>query len=118
MYSLKNNSELKIITIRGYNLTKKLNKKQSRGSLVFLRPPKHFNIGKRKIHSFRNYQKFFYYIKLSLPTSFILKNPYRVFYILKEIHKFHLLYNISSIKISLKTKIFFSDNSYSIKCNN
>jgi len=113
LYTLKNTSELNIIGIRGYNLTKKLNKKQSRGSLVFLRPPKHFNIGKRKVYSFRNYQKFIYHVKLFIPTPFIIKNPYRVFYLLKEIHKFHLLYNISSIKISLKTKIFFSDNSYS-----
>jgi hypothetical protein len=107
LYFIKNIIILKELYLRGYNLTKKLNKHQKKGTLVFLRPPKHFNIGKRKVHSFRNYQTFSHKLNLKAPFSLALKSPYRFFAILIEKHQFNLLYSISSIKITFKAKIKF-----------
>jgi hypothetical protein len=114
LYSLSEKLVCYSICLRGYNLTKKLNKKQKKSTLVFLRAPKHFNIGKRKVHSFKNYNKIIYKLNLKIPLIFFLKNFSIFFSVLQNFHKFNLLYKIFSIKISLKVKIKFqSDNSYS-----
>jgi hypothetical protein len=107
LYFIKNSSILDNIYLRGYNLTKKLNKNQKKGSLVFLRAPKHFNIGKRKIYSFKNYSSFLYKLKIKFPLKSFLNNPSTFIFMLSEFHKFHLLYKLSSIKVTLKIKLKF-----------
>lgn len=105
MYKINKINNLYKLCIRGNNLTKKLNKNTTKQTLVFLRAPKHFNIGKRRVLSFKNFHKFFYNLNLVLHTRIFLKNEQYLFNILNEFHKFHILYRINSIKISSKIKI-------------
>lgn len=58
MYLISNNSKLEYIALRGYFISKKNLKKNNYQCLVYLRSPKHFNIGKQKVFSFNS--KFFY----------------------------------------------------------
>ena len=80
---------------------------QTRQSLVFLRAPKHFNIGKHKVFSFKNFYKKFYNLNLFFYLFFYLNNNKLLYNIITEFHKFHLLYKISSMKITIKVKIQF-----------
>lgn len=107
MYKISKNGCLKQLYIRGYNLTKKLNKNQTKHSLVFLRAPKHFNIGKHKVLSFKNYYTHSYYTNIKIPVLFFMKNPQQLYNFIIEFHKFHLLYKIASIKVTVKVKIKF-----------
>jgi hypothetical protein len=107
MYKLNKITTLTKLCLRGYNLTKKLNKNQTKHSLVFLRAPKHFNIGKHKVLSFKNFYKHTYGLSLSTNILIFVKYPYFFYNIILNFHKFHLLYKINSIKITAKLKIQF-----------
>lgn len=107
MYKINNNINIQKIFIRGYHLTKKLNKYQSRHSLVFLRAPKHFNIGKHRVLSFKNQNTFLYNVNLNIPTRILIQYPTQLYNVLLHFHKFHLLHKIVSLKISAKLKITF-----------
>ena len=107
MYKINKNININQIFIRGYNLTKKLNKYQSKHSLVFLRAPKHFNIGKHKVLSYKNQKTYLYKTKLMIPTIFVVKYPLHIYNTLLHFHKFHILHKITSIKMIGTIKIKF-----------
>jgi len=105
LYKFYKFSDIHKIYIRGNNLTKKLNKNNSKQTMVFLRSPKHFNIGKHKILSFLNHLNYVYNIKLTLHIDIINKHPTFLYNTIVEYHKFHLLHKISSIRVTSKVKI-------------
>lgn len=105
MYKINKISKLNYILLRGNCLTKKLSKNITKQTLIFLRAPKHFNIGKHKVSSFVNFKTYKYIFDFILPTNSLIKNKsffYRLFTIC---HKLNLNYNITSIRINTKLKI-------------
>lgn len=105
MYKLNKIGILTNLILRGNYLTKKILKKNSKQTLIFLRAPKHFNIGKHKISSFVNYYKYSYKMNYLLATQQFLFNKNFFFKFFTLFHKIHLLYVINSIKINTKIKI-------------
>ena len=91
--------------LRGNYLTKKILKKNTKQTLIFLRAPKHFNIGKHKVSSFVNYKSYSYILKYNIPTIEFLNNKLLFYKIYNIFHKFHLLYILNSIKITTSLKI-------------
>ena len=81
------------------------NKKNSKSTLVYLRSPKHFNIGKHKIFSFKN--KFNHKILLnhSLATKIIIFYEQYFFKLIFKLEDTHSLKRINSIRINIKVKI-------------
>ena len=61
LYLINKGGTLKNLCLRGVYLSKKFSKTQNKQTLVYLRAPKHFNIGKQEVLSFRN--KFSHYYK-------------------------------------------------------
>ena len=49
MYLINKGGTLKNLCLRGVYLSKKFSKTQNKQTLVYLRAPKHFNIGKQEI---------------------------------------------------------------------
>lgn len=96
---------LKKLVLRGNYLTKKLFKKNSKQTLIFLRAPKHFNIGKHKISSFVNFYKYVYNCNYNIPSNQILTNSVFVFSLFHLFHKLHFLYVINSIRLTTTVKI-------------
>lgn len=105
MYKINKLSNLNFILLRGNYLTKKVYKKLSKQTLIFLRAPKHFNIGKHKVSSFVNYKKHIYRFSYVFPTNDFIKNKYFFYKIFSLFHKINLTYSITSIKINTKVKI-------------
>ena len=105
MYKLNKNSRLTNITLRGNYLTKKILKKNNKQTLIFLRAPKHFNIGKHKISSFVNFYKYSYDLKFKLSTKQFLINKNFFFNFFTVFHKIHFLYIINSIRIKATVQI-------------
>lgn len=105
MYKLNKISNLKIFTLRGNYLTKKILKNNSKQTLIFLRSPKHFNIGKHKVSSFVNFYKHNYSLNFKIPTQQYLKNKLLFFKIFSLFHKITPVYIINSIKINTIIKI-------------
>jgi hypothetical protein len=93
------------LILRGNYLTKKFFKKNSKQTLIFLRAPKHFNIGKHKVSSFVNFKSYLYNVNYSLFISQFLLNKNFFFSILTLFHKLNILYVINSIKVKTKIKI-------------
>lgn len=105
MYKIKKISYLNTIALRGHYLTKKILPKTSKQTMIFLRSPKHFNIGKHKVHSFLNFKKIIYNILYKIPTSSFINNKLAFFKIFNSFHKFHLLYSLTSIKFRVNQTI-------------
>lgn len=105
MYHINKFSVIDKIVLRGNYLTKKILKKNSKQTLIFLRSPKHFNIGKHKVSSFLNYKNYNYKLKYKICTNHFLTNQYLLFNIFTYFHKLHFLFNISSIRSTIKIKI-------------
>lgn len=105
MYKINKKSILSKFILRGNYLTKKILKSTSKQTLIFLRAPKHFNIGKHKISSFVNYHKYEYNFNFSIPTEQCLQNKLIFFKLFSLFHKLHFLYIINSIRITSKVKI-------------
>lgn len=105
MYYLKKKSLLTNITLRGIFLSKKYNKIQKKQIMVFLRAPKHFNIGKHKIKSFNNKHNITYNTHIFLLINFFTKNSSLMYKLFTNTHKFNNLYKINSIKTTIKVKI-------------
>ena len=105
MYKINKIINLTKFSLRGNYLTKKIFKKNSKQTLIFLRAPKHFNIGKHKISSFTNFKKYHYFLNYKVPTNEFLQNKYFFYKIYNVFHSFHFLYIINSIKISTFLKI-------------
>ena len=93
------------LILRGNYLTKKFFKKNSKQTLIFLRAPKHFNIGKHKVSSFVNFKSYLYNVNYSLFISQFLLNKNFFFSILTIFHKLNVLYVTNSIKVKTKIKI-------------
>jgi hypothetical protein len=105
LYKINKTSILSKFILRGNYLTKKVLKKTSKQTLIFLRAPKHFNIGKRKVSSFVNYKKFIYNFNFKLPTSQYTKNGGTFFRFFSLFHKLNFLYIVNSVRITTKVKI-------------
>lgn len=105
VYKLNKTTILTNLILRGNFLTKKFFKKNSKQTLIFLRAPKHFNIGKHKISSFKNFHKYNYNFDYKLPTEQFLYNNSLFLKFFPLFHKIHLLYSLNSFKISTKLKI-------------
>ena len=105
MYKINKTSILKQITLRGNYLTKKILKKNTKQTLIFLRAPKHFNIGKHKVSSFVNFYKYLYTFNYQIPTIYLTKNNLFFLKFFKIFDKLHLLYIINSIKVKVQYKI-------------
>lgn len=105
MYKLNKISILQKFVLRGNYLTKKMFKKNSKQTLIFLRAPKHFNIGKHKISSFVNYHKHEYFFNYLLPTKQYLNNKSFFLKLFTLFHKINFLYIVNSVKITSKVKI-------------
>ena len=106
MYLLNKAGILNEYTIRGIYLTKKKTKKWKKQTLVYLRSPKHFNIGKHKILSFNTNAKYKYILNMNINYLSFIKNKnfinlYSIF------HKINILYRINSIKTKIKTKVYW-----------
>ena len=102
---ISKNTTLKEFSLRGNYLTKKIFKKNSKQTLIFLRAPKHFNIGKHKISSFVNFKTYNYYFNYIIPTNDFFKNKLLFSKIYNIFHKFHFLYILNSVKITTSLKI-------------
>lgn len=107
MYKINKTSSLTYIMLRGNYLTKKVFKKISKQTLIFLRAPKHFNIGKHKVSSFLNFKTHLYKVNFKLPTTSFIKNKFLFYYLFSTFHKININYAITSIKLNIKTKIKF-----------
>lgn len=105
LYKINKTSLLTNFTLRGNFLTKKIFKKNSKQTLIFLRAPKHFNIGKHKVSSFVNFYKYDYKFCYKIPTEQFLNNKALFLKFFPLFHKLHFLYVINSIKICTKLKI-------------
>lgn len=106
MYKLNKTGIIGEYTLRGVYLTKKQTKKWKKQTVIFLRSPKHFNIGKHKILSFntgKNYKYFLNY-KINFLTLIKKNNLYNIYSVF---HKMNILYRINSIKIDVNTKIIW-----------
>lgn len=102
MYLLKNKGIINKITIRGLFLSKKFLKTNKKQTLIYLRSPKHFNIGKQKVLSFNN--KFNYKFSLNTPVllDFFLKNQQHIIKLILPFFKFNVLFRINSSLITTK----------------
>ena len=105
MYKIKKNSLLSLITLRGHYLTKKIVPKTSKQTLVFLRAPKHFNIGKHKVHSFLNFKKILYQVNYKVPSLHFVQNKLTFFKLFNSFHKYNLLYSLASVKLNITQTI-------------
>lgn len=105
MYKINKICSLNYIRLRGHYLTKKVFKKISKQTLIFLRAPKHFNIGKHKVSSFVNFKTHNYKVNFKLPTTNFIKNKFLFYYLFSTFHKINIHYSITSIKLNIKTKI-------------
>lgn len=105
MYKIKKNSQLTLITLRGHYLTKKIIPKISKQTMVFLRSPKHFNIGKHKVHSFLNFKKILYPVNYQVPTYHFIQNKITFFKLFNMFHKYNLLYSLTGIKLKITQNI-------------
>lgn len=104
MYKLSHKAVIYQFYIRGIFFSKKFLKKKNKQTLIFLRSPKHFNIGKRKVLSFNN--KFNYNLSINFYINLMrfFKNKLLLYFLIISFFKLNLLYRINSIRI--KTKIY------------
>lgn len=113
LYKLNKDCDLNYIKINYLVLTKKnkknIIKKRIKQQLIFLRAPKHFNIGKQRVKSL-NYKAFDYltkndiYLK-SINTKLIYDN-----YLFEYISRYfglNNLYIINKLNVNIYTKIKF-----------
>ena len=105
MYKLSNLSIIQSLTSRGVFLSKKFNKKNHKNTLVYLRSPKHFNIGKHKIFSYKN--KFMDLLDLNhkVTTKTLIKYEQYFFKLMYKLKHTHSLKHTNSLRVNLKTKI-------------
>lgn len=105
MYLINKGGTLKNLCLRGVYLSKKFSKTQNKQTLIYLRAPKHFNIGKQEVLSFRN--KFSYYYKpdWAASTLILIKYPHFFFRVTRNVFKFHHLKQINSVRVTIKLKI-------------
>lgn len=106
MYLLNRVSFLTTIYIRGIYLTKTKTKTNKKQTLIFLRSPKHFNIGKRKVISFNNKHNIKINLNMFIPTRSSKLNFY-YFSLISSLFKFDTTYRINSLRIKTKSAIIW-----------
>ena len=105
MYKINTNSRLKIFAIRGTFLSKKFKKTNKKSTLVYLRSPKHFNIGKHKVFSFKNNFSTILKFNLNIAYKIIIKYPLYFYKYIPLIVDVNTLKRINSIRITINSKI-------------
>jgi hypothetical protein len=105
LYLINKKSKITKINIRGVYLSKNFLKKNKRQVMVFLRAPKHFNIGKQKIFSFKNKYTKFFNINFSSPTYAFVNYPSYFFRVFLNIFNFQFLFRINSVRVTTKTLV-------------
>ncbi len=105
MYLISNESTLSKVVTRGIFLSKKFNKKNHKSTLVYLRSPKHFNIGKHKIFFFKNRYKDELFFSMKISTKILIFYEHYFFKIIFKLLNIHNLKRINSIRVNTKTKI-------------
>ena len=105
MYQISNKAIINKLSSRGIFLSKKFNKKNSKSTLVYLRSPKHFNIGKHKIFSFKN--KFINNLIFNhnLPSKIIIFYEQYFFKLIFKFIDIHSLKRINSVRVNIKVKV-------------
>lgn len=94
-----------IFTSNKANMAAKKNKKQT---VIFLRSPKHFNIGKHKIFFFNNFYKIKVIENRPLPIRPLISNKCYIFNLFIRKFNFSFFYKFTSIRVKTKTKIKFT----------
>lgn len=109
MFKINTNNYLNSIILRGNNLTRlNNNKKNSKKTLIILRSPKHFNIGKHKIFSFNNHKS--YKIQINAPiNNYFLNNNYTTFFNTQNNYNINYNFKINSVRLNYTTKIKWCD---------
>lgn len=107
MYKINKKILLNYFNIRGLFFSKKLTQRHKKHTVVYLRSPKHFNIGKHKVFSFNNTNKILINLKLTLPIVILLKNSLFFFTILEKFLNYKLLFRFNSIRVNTKITIKF-----------
>lgn len=105
MYKINKFGVLKTLCIRSSYLSKKFFKKNSKSTLVYLRSPKHFNIGKHKIFSFKNLHNERIELNNKLYFRLLIKFPIYFFKLLLNISANHNLKRINSLRITSVIKV-------------
>ena len=107
MYNKK--SLLTKLVFRGILLSKTNIKKNKKQTLIFLRSPKHFNIGKRKVTSFNNKVAYSYDTNLLIFTNKLQNNNVFFLTLLSSIVGYNSLFRINSLKITTVGKISWNN---------
>jgi hypothetical protein len=105
LYKLNKFVIFKNICIRSNYLSRKFFKKNCKSTLVYLRSPKHFNIGKFKIFSFNNIQNEKIELNSYLSYKLFIKYPIYFFKVVLNTTAVHTLRRINSLRVRVITKI-------------
>lgn len=93
------------MVVRGIFFSKKFLKKNKKQVLVFLRSPKHFNIGKRKVFSFKNTHHSFVSLNLPIILNYFLFNSNVYYNFLINHYIFIIPFRITSLRTTTKVVI-------------
>lgn len=96
---------MKTLVIRGTFLSKRFLKSNKKNTLVYLRSPKHFNIGKHKVFSFKNNFSTHLLLNLKLANKALVYYPMFFFRYIPTIVDVNTLKRINSLRVSISTKI-------------
>jgi len=114
LYKIDSESKLIKLKINYLLLSKRTNKyinliNKKKQQLIFLRAPKHFNIGKHKIHSFDNINNNkILYNDVRISTPFILYGDYRlIFEKLQKQVPINTTLKIKSFRITIDFEILW-----------
>ena len=105
MYRINNSSKLESITIRYNLLSKKYFKKSKKSTLVYLRSPKHFNIGKHKVFSFKNFFALKLFLNYKVYLQVLLKYPMFLIRLLPKFTEINMLRKVNSLRVKAKVNI-------------
>ena len=105
MYKINNSSKLESITIRYNLLSKKYFKKSKKSTLVYLRSPKHFNIGKHKVFSFKNFFALKLMLNYKVYLQVLLKYPMFLIRLLPKFTEINILRKVNSLRVKAKVNI-------------
>jgi len=105
LYKVNNLSKLENITIRYNLLSKKYFKKSKKSTLVYLRSPKHFNIGKHKVFSFKNFFALKLTLNFKIYLQILLKYPIFLIKFLPKLTEINNLRKVNSLRVKAKVNI-------------
>jgi len=105
LYKINKVGLLKEIFIRGTFLSRKFLKKNKKNTLVYLRSPKHFNIGKFKIYSHKTNFVKSTLLNVKIPIIILKKYPLYFFQILGKLEKLNFLKRINSLKVVVESTV-------------